>query len=104
MENQMPAGSSETVSFPFIPVTCPSQQPTGFLADPLTPFRLLLNLRVLLGFVFACVSQLNQTALNPLRVTHELRWLRYSDSVRVESPNLCHLASLSLQSVGNALI
>lgn len=44
--NQMPAGSTETVSFPFIPVTCPSQQLTGFLADPLTPFMLLLNLRV----------------------------------------------------------
>lgn len=55
--NQMPVGASETASSPFI--SYPSQRLMGFLADPLTPFRPQLNLRVvicacLLGFVFVC--------------------------------------------------
>ncbi len=107
----MPVSSPETVSSPFTPVTCPSQQLKGFTADPPNPFKAqscFCNMRVvmsvcLLGFVFACVSQLNLTALRPLRVMYKLCWLKYSDSVGVESPNLCHLVSFPLQCVGNSL-
>ena len=50
----------------------------------------------------ACLSQSYHTALE---VIYELRWLRNRDSIKSTSlQTSCHLASLSLQSVGNSPI
>lgn len=108
----MPVASSEMSHPPLHPCHLSRSATGGISGRSSNSFQatgLFCGLRVvicvcLLGFVFVCISQLNQTALNPLRVIYELHWLRYSDSVRVQSPNLCHLASLSLQSVGNSPI